>query len=78
MTTPPLDLPDPKGGCACHYHGSDPLSGPPDVEYEPACPVHSEHVYDPRRGMWIFADPAKNAAWEADRAAAANHPVSGW
>jgi hypothetical protein len=60
---------NPKGVCTCHYHDSDPLSGPPDVEYEPSCPVHSEHVYDPRTGRWVFADHAKRAAWDADRAA---------
>jgi hypothetical protein len=30
-------------------------------EYEPACPEHSEHVYDPIQGMWIVRTevPAK-------------------
>jgi hypothetical protein len=55
---PQRNLPDPKGGCACWvnpepwtYYG---IAEPGDsLEYDPACPVHSVHLYDPRAGMWI-------------------------
>lgn len=53
-------LPAPEDGCACTYHpGNYPIE-PPDVEYEPACPVHSEHLYDPRAGMWVRRSDALN------------------
>lgn len=55
------------GVCLCHYHAT-PLGQPDEVEYEPTCPVHSEHLFDPRKGMWIFADPELNAAWEESAA----------
>lgn len=60
-------LPRVKDGCACIYHLAPGPALPAEVEYEPACPEHSEHLYDPRSGSWIFRDPAKNAAWEAER-----------
>lgn len=46
-------LPRIENGCACHFHPT-PYGEPDDVEYEPACPKHSEHVYDPRIGMWVY------------------------
>ncbi|WP_432679368.1 hypothetical protein ACRAJ3_11500 [Rhodococcus pyridinivorans] len=48
-------LPDPNGGCACTWHTQDAGCGYTEVipEYEPACPEHSHHLYDPRAGMWI-------------------------
>lgn len=61
-------LPKVEDGCACHYHPGPVLGMPDDIEYEPACPEHSEHLYDPRSGSWIFRDPVKNAEWEAVRA----------
>ena len=55
-------LPDPKGGCSCwlpseqwdtSYYGiPEPGS---QAEYDPACPEHSHHVYDPRQGEWVDA-----------------------
>lgn len=41
--------------CACHPHTQDAGAGFTEylLEYEPACPLHSKHVYDPRQGMWI-------------------------
>lgn len=54
-------LPDPKGGCTCwlppeewdtSYYGiAEPGS---QMEYDPACPEHSDHLYDPRSGEWVF------------------------
>jgi hypothetical protein len=26
------------------------------AEYEPSCPLHSHHLYDPRSGVWILTD----------------------
>ncbi|UPK64930.1 hypothetical protein MYP14_06145 [Rhodococcus pyridinivorans] len=48
-------LPDPNGGCVCTWHTQDAGAGYSEVipEYEPACPEHSTHLYDPRAGMWI-------------------------
>ena len=47
-------LPDPKGGCVCESYSEDRGGGYFElmVEYEPACPEHSEHVYNPRTGVW--------------------------
>jgi hypothetical protein len=61
-------LPRPEDGCACipHEQSVDPGYVEYIWEYDPACPEHSEHLYDPRSGVWIFRDPAKNAEWEAD------------
>jgi hypothetical protein len=85
QTSPPLDAewlqwpatvlwnPDQAtNGCTCIPHDQYAGGGHTErlVEYDPACPVHSEHVYNPRTGVWQFADPAKNARWEADRASA--------
>lgn len=65
-------LPDPKGGCACHHHFQDAGGGYTEhiVEYEGACPVHSEHVYDPREGAWIFREPHQDRDWWREHAKA--------
>ena len=34
---------DGEPGCIC-----------PDDDYSPACPLHSDHVYNPRTGEWIL------------------------
>lgn len=56
-TTPerPATLPDPNGGCVCTWHEQSADCGYSELvyEYEPACPEHSTHLYDPRAGMWI-------------------------
>lgn len=51
-------LPDPKGGCCCTWHSQDAGGGHTEclMEYEPACPEHSEHVYNPRTGIWERAE----------------------
>lgn len=48
-------LPDPAGGCVCTWHSEDRGAGYSEtvLEYDPACPEHSVHVYDPRSGMWV-------------------------
>lgn len=56
-------LPDPKGGCICwlpsemwdtSYYGiPEPGS---QMEYDPACPEHSVHLYNPRLGEWRLRD----------------------
>lgn len=48
-------LPMPEDGCACHPHDQDAGGGYTEhlLEYEPACPVHSHHVWDPTQGMWV-------------------------
>lgn len=47
-------LPDPEGGCACDGH--EEVHGPGHVEYllefNPACPEHSDMIYDPKAGVW--------------------------
>ena len=47
-------LPDPEGGCCCTWHSQYAGGGHTEylMEYEPACPEHSEHVYNPRTGIW--------------------------
>jgi hypothetical protein len=51
-------LPDVDGGCACTPHSQDAGGGYTEhlLEYEPACPEHSVHLYDPRAGKWVFRD----------------------
>lgn len=46
--------------CICPWDSEDRGGGHSEIvaEYEPACPVHSEHVYDPRAGEWIACAPA--------------------
>ena len=50
-------LPDPKGPCSCYPHWEFTDWGQPDQylpEYDPACPEHSVHLYDPKSGTWIL------------------------
>lgn len=44
--------------CICAYHAEDRGGGYTEVvpEYEPSCPVHSEHLFDPRTGMWVLRE----------------------
>lgn len=64
LSSPPTDdvrariLAAPKGGCVCTPHWQDAGAGYTEFvpEYEPDCPEHSYHLYDPRRGEWII-DP---------------------
>lgn len=67
----PRLLPDPEGGCVCTMHDSNYPIEPPDGEYEPACPVHSTHLYDPRSGTWVtHSDEARRFTdWVATNAA---------
>lgn len=53
-----IRLPDPTGGCVCSFESEDRGGGHSELvqEYEPACPEHSEHVYDPVLGMWVLRD----------------------
>ncbi|KTS90696.1 hypothetical protein NS183_07915 [Microbacterium testaceum] len=62
LSSPPADaarvLADPKGGCSCEPFDQDAGGGYVErlAEYEPDCPEHSHHLYDPREGAWII-DP---------------------
>lgn len=51
---PALTLPDPKGGCSCGPWEQGAGGGHIErlLEYDPSCPVHSYHVYNPRAGIW--------------------------
>jgi len=53
---PPLPppLPKPGDGCQCTPIWQDAGGGHTELlaEYEPSCPEHSEHVWDPRTGRW--------------------------
>lgn len=44
-------LPGPGDACQCTWSPAG-FNQPVEVEYEPSCPEHSEHVYDPRTGAW--------------------------
>ena len=59
-----LSRPDPMGGCACVNHLE--AHGEMTLEYNPACPEHSEHVYDPRTGAWEHSPESANLG-EYDR-----------
>jgi hypothetical protein len=50
-----VKLPEANGRCICTSHAQDAGCGYTEMvlEYEPACPEHSQHVYDPRAGAWI-------------------------
>jgi len=65
-----IRLPDPTGGCVCSFESEDRGGGHSELvpEYEPACPVHSEHVYDPKTGVWVLRSEIEAAA--LDEAAA--------
>lgn len=48
-------IPHPDSGeCLCTAHEQDAGGGHREqlLEYDPACPQHSEHVYNPRKGEW--------------------------
>lgn len=47
-------LPRPGDGCQCSWHTQDAGGGHFETiqEYEPSCPEHSEHVYNPKAGVW--------------------------
>ena len=49
-------LPLPGDGCACTPHAQDAGGGYTEylLEYEPACPEHSEHLWDPKQGVWVL------------------------
>lgn len=53
----------PDDGCLCTPYSQDAGGGYFELlaEYEPACPVHSEHLYDPRTGAWV-SDRAPHCA----------------
>lgn len=55
----PQPHPRPGDGCQCTGYSQDAGGGYFEylVEYEPACPEHSEHVYSPRTGVWEHANP---------------------
>lgn len=58
-------LPDPTAGCCCTWHNQDAGGGYTEtvVEYDPACPEHSVHLYDPRSGTWVL-QPDPSAAMQ--------------
>ena len=63
-------IPDPNGGCSCTWHSQDAGGGHTEhlLEYDPACPEHSKHVYNPRTGIWELAarepsDAQVEVAW---------------
>jgi len=62
-----IRLSHPKGGCVCSFESEDRGGGHSELvqEYEPACPVHSEHVYDPKTGVWVLRSEIQAAAWGA-------------
>lgn len=53
---PAAPLPVPGDGCSCTGHRQD-YGGYVEylLQYEPACPEHSEHVWNPRTGIWEHA-----------------------
>lgn len=63
-------LPDPNGGCVCSFYSEDRGGGYSELvqEYEPACPVHSDHLYDPRTGVWILRTAllGPDVVWQGD------------
>lgn len=60
-------LPNPKGGCACGWHSQDAGGGYTEIlaEYEPTCPEHSKHVYNPRTGVWELPEQGETE-WEVE------------
>lgn len=54
-----IPLPD-ADECTCTIHEQDAGAGYREqlMEYDPACPEHSEHVYNPRKGEWERSAPA--------------------
>ena len=60
-------LPLPGDGCSCTPHEQDAGGGYTEylLEYEPACPEHSEHLWDPTQGAWVLRSE-RDAAVEED------------
>jgi len=59
-------LPDPAGGCVCEHYTENRggVYSETMMEYEPACPEHSQHVYNPRTGVWELGATARAEAAE--------------
>ncbi|WP_394217019.1 hypothetical protein [Brachybacterium vulturis] len=51
-------LPDPAPGCCCVAYTQDAGGGHFEhlLEMHPACPEHSDALYDPRVRIWILRD----------------------
>lgn len=49
-------LPLPGDGCSCtpHEQSAGGVYTEYLLEYEPACPEHSEHLWDPTQGVWVL------------------------
>ena len=62
-------LPTSGDGCQCTGHSQDAGGGHVEylLEYEPSCPEHSEHVWNPRTGVWEHADRAEGDGGGAER-----------
>jgi hypothetical protein len=43
--------------CACPAAPAEDQRYGIHIEYDPACPVHSEHLFDPRTQTWILRAP---------------------
>ena len=52
VAAPPL----PGDGCSCtpHEQSAGGVYTEYLLEYEPACPEHSEHLWDPTQGAWVL------------------------
>lgn len=50
--------------CLCEEHSQDAGAGYVEhlLEYDPACPEHSDHLYDPRSGTWIPRNSPQEAS----------------
>ena len=72
-------LPEPGSGCICEWYSEDRGGGYHETmqEYDPACPEHSQHVYNPRTGVWEFPNAAE-ATIARVRALAEEHPGTAW
>lgn len=61
------ELPDPTAGCSCTWHVErDPyephIPARYEQEYDPACPEHSKHLYEPRQGEWVLRSSVDSEA----------------
>lgn len=54
-------------GCRCIPHWQDAGGGYTEYvpEYEPSCPEHSEHLWNPRTGEWVLRE--RSVTDEMDR-----------
>lgn len=70
-------LPDPAGGCVCTRYAEDRGGGYSETvgEYDPACPVHSFHVYDPRAGEWVAPRGAAERVYTHRKPGRESHPA---